>query len=188
LKISGSKELRDQEFKMDRLDKLSILIIVILVASLMIVSLEYQGADENNPQYRIAKENAVIASEIPPDIIRTLKNLIADNNIKKAAVVLDRLLDKYPYDGEPHILMGDVMMRKQDPVAAMNSYRKAIDLNPDYVDKKTPLFQGRKIKNTVNEAKEIIDNALSKSPGNKEMKKAKKTIYYILRKLAGSCG
>jgi hypothetical protein len=84
--------------------------------------------------------------------------------------------------------MGDLMMRKQKPVAAMYSYKEGVDLNPDYVDKKTQLFQGRKIRNTVKEAKEIIETALSKHPGDKEMKEAKKSLYYLLRRLAGSCG
>jgi lipopolysaccharide biosynthesis regulator YciM len=173
---------------MDNLDKISLIIIVILVASLMIVSLEYREAAGNDPKYRTARGDAVVVSEISPETIRTLKNLIADSNIKKAEAMLGQLIDKYPYEGEPRMLMGDIMMRKQEPVAAIYAYREAVDLNPDYVDKKTPLFQGRKIKNTVNEAKEIIEDGLSKDPGDRDMKNAKKTMYYLLRKLAGSCG
>lgn len=86
------------------------------------------------------------------------------------------------------MMMGDVFMRKQDPVSAMFSYREAVDLNPDYVDKKTPLFQGRKIKNTLDEAKVIITGTLSVTPDDKEMTGARKTMYYLLRRLAGSCG
>jgi lipopolysaccharide biosynthesis regulator YciM len=117
-----------------------------------------------------------------------LRGLVAGNNIKKAESLLEGMLKEYPYEGEPHMLMGDIMMRRQDPVAAIYSYKEAVDLNPDYVDKKAPLFQGRKIKVAVDEARESINASLSRSPGDRKMKTAKKTMYYLLRRLAGSCG
>ena len=98
------------------------------------------------------------------------------------------MLEKYPYEGGAHMLKGDIMMRKQDPVAAIYSYRTAVEFNPDYADKKAPLFQGRKIKVAVDEAESIIETALLNNSDNKDMKKAKKTMYFLLRSLAGSCG
>jgi tetratricopeptide (TPR) repeat protein len=175
---------------MDRLDRISIFFIVVLVASLIvIVEREYKSVSENSIIYSsVRNRNPTNVSEIPPEKIKMLKDLIATNNIKKAEALLGDLLREFPYEGEVHMLMGDIMMRKQDPVMAIYSYKEAIDLNPDYVDRKTSLFQGYKIKNAVDEAMDIINNALMKNPGNKDMKKAKKTVYYLLRRLAGSCG
>ncbi len=174
---------------MDNLDKISILIIAVLVTVLIVFGLDYKSEDDISAKLILTK--AVYANglnEIPVEKIRILKDLIANDNINKAEAWVGALLGEYPYDGAPHMMMGNIMLRKQDPVAAMYSYRKAVDLNPDYVDKKAELFQGRKIKNTVNEAKDIIDKALLKNNGDKDMKKAKKTVYYLMRRLAGSCG
>ncbi len=174
---------------MDNLDKISGVVMVVLVAVLVVLGMDYEGEAENSVASVAAKTAyAMGASEIPAERIKVLKDLVANNNIGKAEAGVGELLEKYPYDGAPHMLMGDIRIRKQDPVAAMYSFKDAIDLNPDYVDKKAELFQGRKIKNTVEEAKEIIEKALSESEGNKKMKEAKKTMYYLLRKLAGSCG
>jgi tetratricopeptide (TPR) repeat protein len=174
---------------MDNLDKISITILIVLVAVMVVIGMDYHGDAESNVN-NAARINRNITgiSEIPDSKIKILRDLVAGNNIGKAEALLEGMLKKYPYEGEPYMLMGDIMMRKQDPVAAIYSYKEAVDLNPDYVDKKAALFQGRKIKVAVDEAKESINAAISKSPGDRKMKKAKKTMYYLLRKLAGSCG
>jgi hypothetical protein len=171
---------------MDRLDKLSIVVILILITSLTFISIGYKSEAGNNRG--VNKKQVVFSSEIPTEKITMVKELIAVNNIKKAEAVVVEMLEKYPYEGGPYMLKGDIMMRKQDPVAAINSFRSAVELEPDYVDRKAPLFQGRKIKVAVDEAKKIIDNAFAKDQVNADMKQAKKTMYYLLRSLAGSCG
>ncbi len=174
---------------MDNLDKISFIAMTVLIAFLVVLSMDYKSEAENSVVSGSAKAAyAMGVSDIPAERIKMLKGLVANNNIGKAEAGVDELLKKYPYDGAPHMLMGDIRIRKQDPVAAMYSFKDAIDLNPDYVDKKSELFQGRKIKNTVDEAMGIVEQALTKNDNNKEMKEAKKTVYYLLRKLAGSCG
>jgi hypothetical protein len=86
------------------------------------------------------------------------------------------------------MVIGDIELRKQDPVAAMEFFRSAIDLNPDFLDKKTEVFQGKKIKATVLEAKALIEKELEANPGNDELSGKRKTVYYMLRRIAGSCG
>ena len=174
---------------MDNLDKLSIAILIFLVAVLAVLGMDYQGKAAGDIELAAKlKRNIGGISEIPAGTIKVLKDLIALDNVKKAESLINDLLKKYPYEGEPHLLRGDIKMRKQDPVAAIYSYKEAVDLNPDYVDKKTPLFQGRKIRVAIDESKEIIQASLAENPGNNQLKTAKKTMYYLLRKLAGSCG
>ncbi|MBE9519481.1 MAG: hypothetical protein IME97_00020, partial [Proteobacteria bacterium] len=88
----------------------------------------------------------------------------------------------------PHMVIGDIQLRKQNLIAAMDSYRNGIDLNPDYLDKKTKVFQGKKIKAIVLEAKAIIEKDLQENPGNSDLRQKRKTVYYMLRRIAGSCG
>lgn len=173
---------------MDKLDKYSILSLLVLTGSLVCLGLKFPEAKVKKIRHAAGSGNPGINLTAADPGIKTLKKLIASGSLKKADVLLGELLEKYPYEGEPHMLRGDIMMRKQDPIKAIFAYREAVDLNPDYVDKKTPLFQGRKIKIAVKEAKDSIDKSLSKNPGDSAMKKARKTLYYLLRKLAGSCG
>ncbi|OGQ94494.1 MAG: hypothetical protein A2521_15085 [Deltaproteobacteria bacterium RIFOXYD12_FULL_57_12] len=86
------------------------------------------------------------------------------------------------------MLRGDLYLRKNDAIKSMQAYRQAISLNSDYLDKKTSVYQGKKIKNMVTEAQEKIKTALAANPDDSEMKKARKDVYYMLRRLAGSCG
>ena len=174
---------------MDILDKISSLIIILLVLSLGVLGLDYQRKADNSAEHPSGRYSSSInANTIPPETIKNIKDLIAVNNIKKAEAIITELLEKYSYEGEAHMLKGDIMMRKQDPAASIRSYRKAVELDPDYVDKKASAFQGRKIRIAVSEAKNIIETALAKDPDNKEMKQDRKTVYYLLRSLAGSCG
>ncbi len=174
---------------MDALDKISIVVVILFIAALTVLGMDYQSEADNSSQIAGQKARHLIGtSEIPPEKITILKNLIADNNLRKAEIIVADMLAKHPFDGVPHMMQGDIMVRKQDPVSAMFAFREAVDLNPDYVDKKTPLFQGKKIKNTLDEAEAIITERLAANKGGNEVKKAKKAMYYLLRKLAGSCG
>ncbi len=174
---------------MDKLDKFSIIFILIFIAAIAVVSSEYRSDSGKNINSSLThSRNAAEADGISGDQLNMLKKLIETNNLQKAEALLNELTGKYPYDGELHMLMGDVMMRKQDAVGAIYKYKDAVDLNPDYLDKKTPFFQGYKIKIAINEAKLRINETLSKKPGDQDMKTAKKNVYYLLRKLAGSCG
>ncbi len=174
---------------MDKLDKFSAVFIMIFIAAVAVVSAEYHNDSGKNIDRSLTHAGSTSeANGISDDQVKILKNLIEANNLHKAEALLNELFGKYPYEGELHILMGDVMMRKQDAVGAIYKYKEAVDLNPDYLDKKTPLFQGHKIKVAIKEAKVRINMTLSESPDDQEMKAAKKNMYYLLKKLAASCG
>ena len=81
--------------------------------------------------------------------VKIAKDLLENNNLLKAEELATALISEFPYDGAPYMVIGDIQLRRQDPVAAMASYRNGIELNPDYLDKKTGVFQGKKIKATV---------------------------------------
>jgi hypothetical protein len=85
------------------------------------------------------------------------------------------------------MVLGDIYMRKQQAVRGVLEYREAIDLNPDYLDKKTPLFQGKKLKVAVREALTEIEEGLRRNPADESLKKGRKALYYLQRRIAGSC-
>ena len=133
-------------------------------------------------------EQRPAANSVADSRIAVAKNLLSQDNLEKSEALVSALLKEFPYEGELFMLKGDILMRRQQPVAAMYEYKEAIQLNPDFLDKKTSQFQGRKIKNTVEEAMAAIDAGLRKDPGDSKLKDDQKTLYYMKRKLAGSCG
>ncbi len=171
---------------MDKLDKLSLLAIIILVVSTSFLVAVY--ADDTREQNQAIRQQVRIFNPELDKKVKVARDLLENNNLLKAQELATALISEYPYDGAPHMIIGDVQLRKQDPVAAMDSFRNGIDLNPDYLDKKTKVFQGKKVKATVMEAKAIIEKDLKADPGSSVLKKKRKTVYYMLRRIAGSCG
>lgn len=175
---------------MDRLDTISILAIAGLLIGSGIVISGRSGEpkpDHGRRQQMSAAENPAASPELD-NAAKSIKKLIEAESLAQAEVQIRELMRKYPYQGEPHMLMGDLFMRKQEPLTAVHEYKQAVDVNPDYLDKKTPLFQGKKLKVAVGEALAEIDSRLRQNPGDESLRKQKKIIYYLYRRIAGSCG
>jgi len=173
---------------MDNLDKYSAISIVVLIilATLLILHQINSGAAD--------KRDVVAAHQYAPPTpelkkkVQIASALLENNNLDKAGVLIDELVSQFPYDGSPYMMLGDLRIRQQAPIEAMLAYREAVDLNPDYLDKKAPDFQGKKIKNIVNEARHLIEVKLNTNSADEDLLSYKKTVYYMLRKIAGSCG
>jgi len=131
-------------------------------------------------------DNPIIHSEIEHKV-RLIKNILEGGNLSKAEILTKELIEEHPYEGELRIMMGDVFMRKQEPIMAVLEYKEAVDLNPDYLDKQTPFFQGRKIEVAVREALSVIERNIEKNPKDASMKKYRKDVYYLQRRVAGGC-
>ncbi len=175
---------------MDRLDRFSILAIVVLIISSSALISHHMGkakSDRNSQQQMRAIGYPVIITEVE-DKVKAVKNVIEGNSLNKAEMLVKELIKKYPYEGELRMLMGDIHMRKQEPLEAAIDYKEAIDLNPDYLDKKTPLFQGKKLSVAVKEAMTEIEKEIKANSEDKVMTKYRKDIYYLQRRIAGSCG
>lgn len=174
---------------MDWLDRLSIWAIVILIIGSFALISGHMGEarpELNLQQRTAAADGPAVNGEITARV-RLMKNLIESGNLDKAEILGDELLKKYPYEGEPRMVMGDIFMRRQEPVKGMREYKEAIDLNPDYLDKKTPLFQGKKLKVAVGEALDRIEEKIRLNPDDGPAKRERKVIYYLQRRIAGSC-
>ncbi len=172
---------------MDRLDRISIWAIVLLIISSFVLAGDDRG-EAGLDRKAQQKAAAYVSDDALNQKIKLAKNLMESNNLDKAEMLVKELVEKYPYDGAPHMVRGDIFFRRQNLLKAMPEYKKGIDLNPDYLDKRTPLFQGKKLKVAVNEALAKVDRNIKEDPDNKEMKKKRKLIYYLKRRIAGSCG
>jgi tetratricopeptide (TPR) repeat protein len=173
---------------MDWFDRISIGAVVALsLGSFILV----QGHRREVKPDRNLQQNVVVAEATNGELdgkVRLIRNFIEAGNLPQAESMIRELKQKFPYQGEISLLMGDVLMRKQEIVKAMHEYQEAIDLNPDYLDKKTPLFQGKKLKTAVGEALAEIENRIRQNPDDASLQQEKKVVYYLYRRIAGSCG
>ena len=172
---------------MDRLDKFSALAITALMlwGVFLIIT---QSGNQGEPRETERVAAVLIKDPALDNKIALAKSLLAGNSIDQAEKLLAELVSAYPFESVPYFLNGDIHLYRQDPVGAMLEYRKAVDLNPDFLDKKSELFQGKKIKKTVEEARAVIESGLAANSGDEGLLAARKEYYYMLRKIAGSCG
>lgn len=175
---------------MDRLDRISIWAIVLLVISSSALISHHMGETRDNPHIIRNKVGVVptFSNSETEGMLRTARNLMDGGSLDKAETLVREAIRKYPYEAELHMVLGDIFLRRQEPVKAVLEYKEAVDLNPDYLDRKTPLFQGKKLKLTVKEALSEIEGRTKAAPGDETLKEHKKTIYYLQRRIAGSCG
>ena len=175
---------------MDWLDRLSIWGIVILIISSFALISGHMGEarlQRSLQQQKAASaEPAATGGEIASQV-KLIRSLMDAGNLAKAEPLAEEMIRKHPYEGEARMAMGDVYMRKQESVRGVLQYKEAIDLNPDYLDKKTSLFQGKKLKVAVREALDEIEAGLARNPADEKLKNDRKTIYYLQRRIAGSC-
>ncbi len=174
---------------MDTLDRISIWTIAVLIISSF--ALMGRHAGEARPvrnNHQAAKAAGGIADAELDARVKAAKAMIEGGNLGKAEMLTRELASKYPFDGEPRMLLGDIYFRRQAPVKAVLEYKEAVELNPDYLDRKTPLFQGKKLKTAVKEALEELGKMIAEAPGDESLRKTRKIIYYMQRRIAGSCG
>jgi len=173
---------------MDEIDRKTLTAIITLVVSLTLLFV-LRGNDVQSGN--LPAESRIEKRIYSPDLEKKVKvanDLLTSNNLEKAEQLINGLISEYPYDGQPYILLGDLHLYRQNILQAMLAYKEAVSYNPDFLDKKAPLFQGKKIKNTVKEARVYLEEQLARNPGDYQLKEHKKTLYYMLRKIAGSCG
>ena len=175
--------------KLDQLDKFTIGIVTALaVYACSLIAFAYDPAQsEIDKKQEVAAKHHVASPELLSKI-DLAKNLLIQDNLDKSEALVETLIQQYPYEGALYMLKGDILMRHQKPIDAMYEYKEAISLNPDFLDKKTKSFQGKKIKNTVEEAMLVIESGLQKDPADNSLKDAREIVYFMKRKLAGSCG
>lgn len=175
---------------LDRLDKLAVVAIIIIVAfGTVIIALNAGQEGSSVGSSRISRQAVVIISPEFDNKLALANSLLNNENLPKARELIDDMIKNYPYDGRPYMLLGDLYVHQQQPVLAMLEYRKGVDLNPDFLDKKAKkLFRGKHLKNILDEARSVISAGLEKNPADPQLKQQMGTLYYMLRRVAGSCG
>jgi hypothetical protein len=175
---------------LDGLDKMALTAVAVMVVAGLILIGSYSG--RGNPVGMVdgvSRRAVVIISPEFDGKLALAQTLLNTGNLPKAGELITGMIKDYPYDGRPYMLLGDLYVHEQQPVLAMLEYRNGVDLNPDFLDKNAgKLFRGKQLKNILREARRAIGAGLKENPGDPVLKEQLETLYYMLRRVAGSCG
>jgi len=105
----------------------------------------------------------------------------------QAVSELGKLAGAYPAQPDVHALMGQAYSSLNDYPNAMKEYRTALQMEPEYVDKKSGRFIGKRIKATVKEGMALAKDGLAKDKDDAASRAALSDAYYLERMLAGGC-
>jgi tetratricopeptide (TPR) repeat protein len=97
------------------------------------------------------------------------------------------VIDKYPERPRSYVYLAQLYLAQGKLGDAIHNYRQAVEMEPDYVDERTPLFIGDKIKDLVTEGREKFAREKALKPKDKGVKLALKDVYYLQSRLAGGC-
>jgi tetratricopeptide (TPR) repeat protein len=100
---------------------------------------------------------------------------------------LGKLASEFPAQPDIHALMGQAYSSLNDYPSAMKEYRTALQMEPEYVDKKSGRFIGKRIKATVKEGMALAKAGLAKDKDDAASRAALSDAYYLERMLAGGC-
>lgn len=151
-------------------------------------------------QQLTAPDNA--ASEVSAaEHLRRLEQRLAQDKVlyqevaalaeqRQHSAAMDKLNDvEAAHPDNPRALLwrGQLRYELGEIADSLASYRQAIDKEPGFIDKKSPLFAGTRIRQHMEESQAKLQREQTLKPGDSSIKKALEELLYIKRRLAGGC-
>ncbi len=180
------------EWRMDWLDKFTITIIAVisLITIGMLANQEIIKRRQGNSDAVSKAEKAryyAMQKEINAKIYQEVVSLKEQGLYEEALAKLQDVMKTYPGKSLSYVYLAQLSLERGKLADAINNYRLAVEKEPDYVDKRTPLFIGREIKAQVTEGLVLFGREKALKPKDKEVRKVFRNLYYLQRRLAGGC-
>jgi tetratricopeptide (TPR) repeat protein len=177
---------------MDRLDKTSIAAIAVLaIATISMLSNREisKRVHGHNPgsEDEGGKNSYALQIEMDKKIYKEVASYQKQGLYAEAMAKLEDVMKKYPQRPRSHVYMAQLHLKQGELAIAIHEYRRAVEMEPDYVDERTPLFIGNEIKELVVEAREKFGREKKLRPQDKTVKIALNDVYYLQSRLAGGC-
>jgi len=171
--------------KLDGFDMLVVAAVAVLMAAAAAYSLS--GGERRATGAAVARSRAASPS---PDIYPKLsaaKALLDAGQVKESVDTLAALEKEYPADPEAHALLGQAYAKLEDYPHCMSEFKAALAMDPDYVDKKSEKFIGKRIKTAVRDGMAEAKASLAKNPADPAARAELSDAYYLEKMLAGGC-
>jgi len=177
---------------MDMIHKLTIAVLVLLTAVTLAMLVQHQVSTQRLPgtaanrKVDLKKSYELIIAknaEIYGDVVE----LSQQKQFSPAMEKLQEIIAVHPENSMSSVYLAQLQYNQGQIAAAIHSYRIAVDSEPDYVDKKTPLFIGDKIMALITEARGKLKREKKLKPNDKAIDLALEDVYYLQRRIAGGC-
>jgi tetratricopeptide (TPR) repeat protein len=179
------------EWIMDWLDKLSIAAIVAITVITvgMLADQEMTIRRHDNPGTEAKNEKSSYALQMETDkkIYQEIASYKEQGLYTEAMAKLEDIRKKYPEKPMSYVYLAQLYLEQGRLADGIHNYRRAVEMEPDYVDERTPLFIGDKIKELVIEGREKFGREKALKPKDKKVMKTLKDIYYLQSRVAGGC-
>jgi tetratricopeptide (TPR) repeat protein len=176
---------------MDRLDKLSIAAIAVFTFIIvgMLTSHGMTKTQNHNPGLTASEQQDSYALQMEMDkkIYERVLSFKNKGLFAEAMAELKDVMEKYPERPRSYVYLAQLYVEQGKLGDAIHHYRQAVEMEPDYVDDRTPLFIGDKIKGLVTEGREKFAREKALKPKDKKIKMALQDVYYLQSRLAGGC-
>jgi tetratricopeptide (TPR) repeat protein len=116
-----------------------------------------------------------------------VETLFTEKKYAAAQDALQKVQEEHPDNPRSLIYQARLQYNTGKMVNAISSYRQAVDSEPDFIDKMTPLFIGKSIMADLTASKKKLVREKRLRPKDKEIKKAFDELLYLQRRVAGGC-
>jgi tetratricopeptide (TPR) repeat protein len=173
----------------DWTDKLS----VAAISGLTVITLVMLGNNEisrrgNNTGLQV-DEGVAYAAQMEADkkIYEEVVSYNEKGMYSEAMTSLKGIMETHPGKSLSYVHLARLDLKQGRLSDSIHNYRRAIDMEPDFVDEKAPLFLGQEITGVVKEGIDKLQREQKLRPKDEGIKGALKDVYYLQRRLAGGC-
>ena len=155
----------------------------------MLANQELIKRGEDNPGDEAKAKESAYALQMAEDN-RLFKEVRASEEqglYQEAMAQVEDIIKSYPEKPLSYVYFARLHFKEGELGESVINYRQAVEMEPDYVDKRTPLFIGDEIKQIVEEGREKFGREKELKPEDNEVREALKDIYYLQSRLAGGC-
>lgn len=110
-----------------------------------------------------------------------------DGDAQRALLKLEELARRYPGEAHGDILAGAILAELGAQEESVAKYVRAVRLNGDYVDERSPFSRRDEIGRAVEAGLERLVPRARAHPENPTLAAALKDVYYLQSRLAGGC-
>ena len=176
---------------MDRFDKFNITVIALisLITIGMLANQEIIKRRLGNHEATEAERARYYAEQMALNakIYQEVISLKEQELYGEAMTKLQDIMKTYPGKAQSYVYLAQLSFNTGKLSDTIHNYRLAVEKEPDFMDKKTPLFIGHEIKELVKESLEKFGREVKLKPNDKEVRNTLQDLYYLQRILAGGC-
>ncbi|CAK8715049.1 hypothetical protein GCAAIG_04420 [Candidatus Electronema halotolerans] len=173
------------------LDILTKAALAVLTAVMLVMLVQHELAARNSATVLDSREQELHKiqqrMELDSKIFHEVAVFFEERRYRQAMEKLKEVQTMHP-DSSTALLWQARLQYEEGMVAeSLADYRQAVDSEPGFIDRKSPLFVGKRIKEKVDESQEKLQREMQLKPNDMSVQKALDDLLYLKRRLAGGC-